>query len=325
MQQQQTSSSTPTQQQTVQSQPVQQIQQQPQVITLQQLQNFFPQQAGSQAQQIHQLNAADAAQLQQQVQAMQAAQSPQQNSQNSQQAQQLKTLYASPTQQQQVINLPQQFIQMKNDQPQQQIIQIKQPDGTIAHQIIQLKPEQVPQQQQQMQQVIQGGQLIQGPNGMFQLVQPMQTVTVDGQEALFIPNQMSNAQAVQIGGQQAFITPSGQIVRAPMMAPGNFLHNMPQTVQLPNGKLHIFFLTSHVVDALILMFTTCPIFFWVSGLESLINLSFIFKLTKHSFTRKKFTNKSWWWWTSDINDTWNQHSNSTRTNATISAADSTNN
>lgn len=207
---------------------------QPQVITLQQLQNFFPQQAGSQAQQIHQLNAADAAQLQQQVQAMQAAQSPQQNSQNNQNAQQqLKTLYASPTQQQQVINLPQQFIQMKNEQPQQQIIQIKQPDGTIAHQIIQLKPEQMPQQQQ----VIQGGQLIQGPNGMFQLVQPMQTVTVDGQEALFIPNQMSNAQAVQIGGQQAFITPSGQIVRAPMMAPGNFLQQMPQTVQLPNGKI----------------------------------------------------------------------------------------
>lgn len=79
-------------------------------------------------------------------------------------------------------------------------------------------------------------QLIQGPNGMFQIVQPMQTVTVDGQEALFIPNQMQNAQAVQIGGQQAFITPSGQIVRAPVMGPGNFLHNMPQTVQLPNGK-----------------------------------------------------------------------------------------
>lgn len=71
---------------------------------------------------------------------------------------------------------------------------------------------------------------------MFQIVQPMQTVTVDGQEALFIPNQMQNAQAVQIGGQQAFITPSGQIVRAPMMsAQGNFM-GLPQTVQLPNGK-----------------------------------------------------------------------------------------
>lgn len=227
----------------MQAQPIQQIAQ-PQVITLQQLQNFFPQQA-TQAQQLHQLNAADAAQLQAQVQALQAAaaaQSPQQSSQQNNQ-QQLKTLYSSPTQTQQVINLPQQYIQLKNDQPQQQIIQIKQPDGTITQQIIQLKPEQMPQQQQpqqQMQQVISGGQLIQGPNGMFQIVQPMQTVTVDGQEALFIPNQMGNAQAIQIGGQQAFITPSGQIVRAPMMAPGNFLQNMPQTVQLPNGESRAF-------------------------------------------------------------------------------------
>lgn len=214
---------------------------QPQVITLQQLQNFLPQQTTT-TPQIHQLNASDAAQLQQQVQAFQAqaaavAGSPQQNaSQN--QAQQLKTLYASPTGQQQVINLPQQFIQLKNDQmPQQQIIQLKQPDGSVTQQIIQLKPneQQIPQQQQQpMQQVIQGGQIIQGPNGgIFQVVQPMQTVTVDGQEALFIPNQLQNAQPVQ----QAFITPTGQIVRGPVMAaPGNFLHNMAQTVQLPNGK-----------------------------------------------------------------------------------------
>jgi hypothetical protein len=163
-----------------------------------------------------------------------ANQSPQQNTSQATQ-QQLKTVYASPNQAQQVINLPQQFIQVKNDQPQQQIIQIKQPDGSISQQIIQLKqPDPIPQQQQ-MQQVIQGGQLIQGPNGMFQIVQPMQTVTVDGQEALFIPNQMQAA--AQPAVQQAFITPSGQIVRAPVAMPGNFLHNaMPQTVQLPNGK-----------------------------------------------------------------------------------------
>lgn len=207
---------------------------------MQQLQNFLPQQATG-TPQIHHLNASDAAQLQQQVQAFQAqaaavaAGSPQQNaSQN--QAQQLKTLYASPTGQQQIINLPQQFIQLKNDQmPQQQIIQLKQPDGSITQQIIQLKPneQQIQQQQQQQQQVIQGGQIIQGPNGIFQVVQPMQTVTVDGQEALFIPNQLQNAQPVQ----QAFITPTGQIVRGPVMAaPGNFLHNMAQTVQLPNGE-----------------------------------------------------------------------------------------
>lgn len=79
-------------------------------------------------------------------------------------------------------------------------------------------------------------------NGMFQVVQPMQTVTVDGQEALFIPNmgqatnQLNGAQPIQIGGQQAFITPSGQIIRAPNVMPANLLQNMGQTVQLPTGK-----------------------------------------------------------------------------------------
>lgn len=242
--QQQAQATAVNQQQQQQQQASQQNQQQvgqPQVITLQQLSNFFPQQ-GNSAPQIHHLNAADAAQLQQQVQAFQQAQaaaaavtgSPQQQNVSQQN---LKTLYSSPTgQQQQVINIPQQFIQLKNDQmPQQQIIQLKQPDGTVTQQIIQLKPnDQIPQQQH-MQQVIQGGQIIQGPNGIFQIVQPMQTVTVDGQEALFIPQQQQM--------QQAFITPSGQIVRGPMMqAPGNFLHNMPQTVQLPNGKSKLTFL-----------------------------------------------------------------------------------
>ena len=268
-QQQQQAPSTPTQQ-TVQAQPLMQSPQ-PQVITLQQLQNFFPQQA-QQAQQIHQLNAADAAQLQAQVQAFQnaAAQSPQHNSQQNQQTQ-LKSLYSSPTQPQQVINLPQQYIQLKNDQPQQQIIQIKQPDGSITQQIIQLKPEQM-QHQQPMQQVIsaQGGQIIQGPNGMFQIVQPMQTVTVDGQEALFIPNQLGNAQAVQIGGQQAYITPSGQIVRAPVMTPGNFLQNMPQTMQLPNGKKKDLFLLYSCMYGLRTNFITItgPLWCFVSGLKS---------------------------------------------------------
>lgn len=70
----------------------------------------------------------------------------------------------------------------------------------------------------------------------------MQTVTVDGQEALFIPNmggsanQLNGAQPIQIGGQQAYITPSGQIIRAPGMMPANILQNMGQTVQLPTGN-----------------------------------------------------------------------------------------
>lgn len=79
---------------------------------------------------------------------------------------------------------------------------------------------------------------------MFQVVQPMQTVTVDGQEALFIPNmntsanQLNGAQPIQIGNQQAFITPNGQIIRAP----GNILQNMGQTVSLPTGEfIHFFF------------------------------------------------------------------------------------
>lgn len=82
---------------------------------------------------------------------------------------------------------------------------------------------------------------------MFSVVQPMQTVTVDGQDALFIPNmaaaggQLAGAQAIQIGNQQAFITPNGQIIRAPGVMPANILQNMGQTVQLPTGLCNIFF------------------------------------------------------------------------------------
>lgn len=90
---------------------------------------------------------------------------------------------------------------------------------------------------------LQGGQILQNAgNGMFQVVQPMQTVTVDGQEALFIPNmgasnQLNGAQPIQIGNQQAFLTPNGQIIR-PGVMPANFLQNMGQTVSLPTGKFY---------------------------------------------------------------------------------------
>lgn len=76
---------------------------------------------------------------------------------------------------------------------------------------------------------------------MFQVVQPMQTVTVDGQEALFIPNmgaatnQLNGAQPIQIGNQQAFLMPNGQIIR-PGVMPANLLQNMGQTVSVPTGK-----------------------------------------------------------------------------------------
>ncbi|XP_037947024.1 transcription factor Sp4 isoform X2 [Teleopsis dalmanni] len=90
----------------------------------------------------------------------------------------------------------------------------------------------------------QAAQTTQGmPQNMFQIVQPMQTVTIDGQEAIFIPN--LNAQAVNFNGQQAFITPTGQIVRAPTATPAptavqlqpapQFIQGIGQAVQLPVG------------------------------------------------------------------------------------------
>ncbi|EDW24406.1 GL24133 [Drosophila persimilis] len=71
-----------------------------------------------------------------------------------------------------------------------------------------------------------GGQPQAMSQNMFQIVQPMhamQTVNIDGQEAIFIPNlnaQLATAQAVNINGQQAFITPNGQILRAPQAHAG---------------------------------------------------------------------------------------------------------
>ncbi|XP_034665559.1 transcription factor Sp4 [Drosophila subobscura] len=73
---------------------------------------------------------------------------------------------------------------------------------------------------------VSGGQPQGLPQNMFQIVQPMhamQTVNIDGQEAIFIPNlnaQLATAQAVNINGQQAFITPNGQILRAPQSHAG---------------------------------------------------------------------------------------------------------
>lgn len=162
-------------------------QQQPQVITLQQLQNYLPQH------QLNTLTTADGTPVQ--VAQTSASTTPVGTP--------VKTFVTSPQQiqQPQILNLqglPQQFLQ--------------------------------------------GGQLIQNPNGLFQMVQPLQTINVDGQETLFVPggiqnNQLAGAQAVQINGQQAFLTPSGQLIRAPNgVVPGNFLQNMAQAVQLPNGQ-----------------------------------------------------------------------------------------
>jgi transcription factor Sp len=65
----------------------------------------------------------------------------------------------------------------------------------------------------------------------------MQTVTVDGQEALFIPAMPAGQhQAVQLAGGQAVITPTGQIIRSPGVYPASLLQNISgQTVQMANG------------------------------------------------------------------------------------------
>lgn len=80
----------------------------------------------------------------------------------------------------------------------------------------------------------QGGQLVStGGGNVYSVVQPMQTVTVDGQEALFIPAGGAQQQTVQLGGQ-TLITPTGQIIRAPGVLPASLLQNVAgQTIQFP--------------------------------------------------------------------------------------------
>ncbi|KAI5704038.1 hypothetical protein M8J75_001341 [Diaphorina citri] len=76
----------------------------------------------------------------------------------------------------------------------------------------------------------QGNQLIQVGGGNFNTIQPMQTVTVDGQEALFIPSAppQNQHQTLQVLAGQTLITPNGQIIRGPSSV-------VPQynTIQLP--------------------------------------------------------------------------------------------
>lgn len=101
---------------------------------------------------------------------------------------------------------------------------------------------------------------------MFQLVQQqpqMQSIMVDGQE-LFIQNmpnnQFAGAQSVSIGGQQAFLTPSGQLIRAPTgMMPANLIQNMGQQVHLPGG-LYNFLLNFFFIG---LLFGTFVYIFYV--------------------------------------------------------------
>ncbi|KAF5273648.1 hypothetical protein FQR65_LT04648 [Abscondita terminalis] len=85
----------------------------------------------------------------------------------------------------------------------------------------------IPQQLLQQQ----GAQIVSaaGQNLAYNVMQPMQTVTIDGQEALFIP-------AMSLAGSQQpqQIFSPGQILRTPNVLPAN-LQNI-QTVQLSNGQ-----------------------------------------------------------------------------------------
>lgn len=92
--------------------------------------------------------------------------------------------------------------------------------------------------QQIPQQFIQGGQLIQNPataaaGNMFQVVQPLQTVNVDGQEVIFIPN-MTAANNQLVGAQQMQINPLGQVIRQPVSGlQTQFIPGIGQAVQIP--------------------------------------------------------------------------------------------
>lgn len=84
----------------------------------------------------------------------------------------------------------------------------------------------------------QGNQLIPVNTGNFNSIQPLQTVTVDGQEALFIPNavpQQNQPQTLQLIPGQTLITPNGQIIRGP----GSVVPTQYNTIQFPmaNGNL----------------------------------------------------------------------------------------
>nr|XP_031829949.1 transcription factor Sp4-like isoform X3 [Nomia melanderi] len=190
------------QQQDVQQQAQQQ--QQPQVITLQQLQNFVPLQA----------------------------QQPQHDQQRPQ------TIS--------VQSLPQQFLQGA------QLI------STQAQAALQQQQQQTQQQAQQQTQQQQPQQQL-----SYSVIPQMQTVNIDGQEALFIPSSAMSAtgghhqtqptmqfatangqqvqlasQQVQLANGQTIITPQPvSLIRAPNVFPTSIIQNITgQTVQLPTGQ-----------------------------------------------------------------------------------------
>ena len=100
----------------------------------------------------------------------------------------------------------------------------------------------------------------------------MQTVNIDGQEALFIPSSAmsgtshhqsqamqftaAGGQQVQLANGQTLITPHPvSLIRSPHVFPTSIIQNIGgQTVQLPTGKLSIFFVFFFLHRSIILAF-----------------------------------------------------------------------
>ncbi|KAF4518042.1 hypothetical protein B566_EDAN009275 [Ephemera danica] len=187
---------------------------------------------------------------------------PQQQQQQQQQAQQQQ-------QQPQIITL-QQLQQLQQQQQQQQAtflpIQVQQQgqiktEGSGEHTVVSVQglPGQflqshlmsASQQQQQQHQQQSLASAVAAAAG-YNVVQPMQTVTVDGQEAVFIPASALAPMGTGGGGQQGqggqtqtLVTPSGQIIRtqvptqatqATVMPAGLLQNMMAQQMQMATGE-----------------------------------------------------------------------------------------
>lgn len=115
------------------------------------------------------------------------------------------------------------------------------------------------QSQQQQQHTQQQQQQPQQQQLSYSVIPQMQTVNIDGQEALFIPSSAMSAasghhqtqptmqfatangqqmQQVQLANGQTIITPQPvSLIRAPNVFPTSIIQNITgQTVQLPTGK-----------------------------------------------------------------------------------------
>lgn len=114
----------------------------------------------------------------------------------------------------------------------------------------QLMSAQTQSQQQQQQQQQSLANAVAAATG-YNVVQPMQTVTVDGQEAVFIPASALAPMTSGAGGQQGqggqtIVTPSGQIIRTQVptqtqatVMPAGLLQNMvaQQAMQMTTGEI----------------------------------------------------------------------------------------